>query len=139
MRALFLLVETDTSDAYLVMATDMSAGNYTNLIEIRLVASRARVSIKESSLGVGTLVTTNETASDINKIAVKFNSENLSISMNGFEVASSAVTGSLPTTLDRVYLGNYRDNANFVNGTIKSIKYIPKAVSDTQLQELSTL
>jgi len=70
------------------------------------------------------------------KIAFAFTSNDFALSANGSAVLSDT-SGTLPT-VTKMDIGEATYNNSHLNGHIKSIKYYPRRLSNTQLQELTT-
>lgn len=72
------------------------------------------------------------------RVAYKWNSTTFAASMNGAAVVSASTGGIIPAVGVAV-VGAASSETNHLNGTITQVRYVPYAVSDAELQELSTL
>ena len=70
------------------------------------------------------------------KIGFGFAKDNLLISGGGEQASSSS--GTFATDIAKLWIGSETGNSQFINGHIKSIKYIPRRLTNAQLQELTS-
>ena len=76
-------------------------------------------------------------SSNSNKIALKYKSGNISMFFNGYEILTSTNAISL-SGLDRINFDYGNGNYDF-NGKIKQIQYFNTALTDSELQQLTTI
>ena len=78
--------------------------------------------------------------SELVKFAMAFAENDFAVSANGASVDTDT-SGTVPSGISVLGIGYFYPNSpssNLINGHIKSIKYYPRKLSDTQLQELTT-
>lgn len=66
------------------------------------------------------------------KVAIAFSSTGAAGSVSGGAVLNKS--GTLPTGLTMLRLGQNGNGSNHLNGNISAFKYYPKALPDTQIQ-----
>lgn len=85
--------------------------------------------------GVGLTTTNPATYGAANKGAITYSSLGRSLSLNGGAVASDA--NLIDPAVKGIRLGANHGGAQYLNGHIRSIRYYPKRLSDSELQELT--
>ena len=75
-------------------------------------------------------------ASATYKVASAFKTNDYSISVNGSTAVTSA-TGTIPSTIARLYLGQNYIGTQMLNGHIRSIRYYNTGLTDAQLQGMT--
>lgn len=71
------------------------------------------------------------------KFALAFAKNDVALSTDGAAVATSSTADPLPTSPDKLYIGQSRAGATQLNSYIKSIVYIPERLTNAELQALS--
>ena len=83
--------------------------------------------------------TTSITKTDFNKIAIRYNSTEISVFVNGVNILNNADTNvMLPNTLNVLGFAAGEGYNKFFGNT-KGLKYYPKALADVQLEDLTTI
>lgn len=72
----------------------------------------------------------------VGKAAIAFKKDDFTISVKG-SIPATDTSGDVPTGLADLSLGCSSANTSFLNGHIKSIKYLPRRVSNDELKALS--
>ncbi len=77
--------------------------------------------------------------SELVKFAMAFAENDFAASAGGSS-PSPDISGTVPSGITRLALGNWYQSflGSYLNGHLKSIKYYPRRLTDTQLQELTT-
>jgi len=77
--------------------------------------------------------------SELVKFALAFAEDDFAATSNGSSPAPD-ISGTVPSGITRLALGNWYQSylGSYLNGHIKSIKYYPRRLTNTQLQELTT-
>ena len=135
MAEISALDNTDTSNRFISIlnGTDINNGFY---MFYGGATNRIRFQYKTSS-GDFNFVTTNYNTEDINKIAFKYKSNDISVWVNGFEVSTDTTISDTPTGLDNLAF-NRSGTDNFYGNT-KQIQYFDTALTDQELQTLTTI
>jgi hypothetical protein len=71
------------------------------------------------------------------KVAIGIKLNNFAVSVDGGAVVTDT-TGTVSNTLSQIDIGKLGGGTQYLNGHIKSIKYYPRRLTNTQLQELTT-
>ncbi len=94
--------------------------------------------------GVGTVAVSLPTAGEWHHVAATYNSTEMKIYVDGFEVASEEMTGLIDTTEDSLYIGckNKTVNANnypndYFKGQMDDVRLYSYALDDAAIQELA--
>ena len=83
-------------------------------------------------------INTNNIITDFNKIAIRYQDNNFATFINGVKVHSQLSGGTFSAnTLTDLSFNNY--NVGDFFGNTKGLKYYPKALSDVELQDLTTI
>lgn len=84
-----------------------------------------------------TQVDTSYATNTLYKIAVSYNSTNVKFYLNGTQV-DIETTNTLPTSLNKLSFDRGGGNATNMNGKVKSLAYFNRALTDTELADLTT-
>jgi len=98
--------------------------------------NRIRFQYKTSS-GDFNFITTNYNTEDNNKIAFKYKSNDISVWINGIEVKKDTTISSTPTGLNNLAFDR-AGNEDFYGNT-KQIQYYDSALTDSELEALTTI
>jgi hypothetical protein len=71
------------------------------------------------------------------KVAIGIKLNHFAVSVDGGAVVTDT-TGTVSNTLSQIDIGKLGGGTQYLNGYIKSIKYYPRRLTNTQLQELTT-
>jgi len=95
------------------------------------------MSVKDNVVSQRTLTVSGDrrTTGGIAGIAVKENAFAFTVDGSAPQTDSS---GTMPTDVSVVRIGSWVSNPGYLNGHIKSLKYYPRRLTDTQLQELTS-
>ena len=111
-------------------------GSVSNMVSFYYFSTdKVYFDILSSSPNVSGFVAVDDTFS-FNKIALKYKSGDIAIWINGQEVLTRTNTISL-SGLNELSL-SYGDNTALLNGKARSVKYFPTALTDDELQNLTT-
>jgi hypothetical protein len=120
------------SGGYPVNMTDGTNNNATGLVYLTGTTLRGITVVS----GSGRFVDMTASASPaINKTAYGYRLNDLGGSTNGGTVLTNT-TAPIPT-LDRMFIGTF-SNFSYLNGHIRSIRYVPVRAADFQLQQVTT-
>ena len=82
---------------------------------------------------------TNFTQNQLNKIAIRYSSTDLTLFINGVKEETNTSNASFsPNSLNKLNLSNWNDGLPFF-GKVKQLQYFDTALTGTELQELTTL
>ena len=113
----------------------LSDGTYSNRCVLRYGGSSNRVNVLIQSNGSNVFdnnfILTN--IKDFNKIAVKWNTNNFSLFVNGNEVATNT-SGAAPTGLSQLQFADSINNSVFFFGKTKSVAVFKEALTDLELE-----
>lgn len=85
--------------------------------------------------GTGTILVQSSSFTGAGKYAIRYNSSGISGSLSGGSIVSTSTT--FPATADNLGVGK-SVTSNFLNGYVKSITIYPTALTDAQLQAITT-
>ena len=119
-----------------IALTDTTANNSVSLFYGGGSSNFIRCEIKSNNITQAELTTTNYQITNYNKVAIKYKENNFALWINGTEV-STDISGSVPIGLNDLSF----DRANILTfyGNTKQIQYFPTALTDSELQALTTL
>jgi len=130
------LVEWDTLDngvCKAFSATDNSGGGGNRAFAISYSGTLARVDVYSNHTG-GALYGLGDISSGSNKVAGAMKENDSAAVLNGGTVKTDTTTLT-PITATHLHLGRY--NVEYLNGHIKKLMYIPRRVTNAQLQSLT--
>ena len=120
---------------------EISDGTTTNFISVyQDVSMDQNLRIANQDAGVLSVnADTGYTLSDAQtfKVAIGIKLNNFAVSVDGGAVVTDT-TGTVSNTLSQIDIGKLGGGTQYLNGYIKSIKYYPRRLTNTQLQELTT-
>ena len=120
---------------------EISDGTTTNFISVyQDVSVDQNLRIANADAGVLSVnADTGYTLSDAQtfKVAMGIELNNFAVSVDGGAVVTDT-TGTVSNTLSQIDIGKLGGGTQYLNGYIKSIKYYPRRLTNTQLQELTT-
>jgi hypothetical protein len=120
---------------------EISDGTTTNFISVyQDVSMDQNLRIANQDAGVLSVnADTGYTLSDAQtfKVAIGIKLNNFAVSVDGGAVVTDT-TGTVSNTLSQIDIGKLGGGTQYLNGHIKSIKYYPRRLTNTQLQELTT-
>jgi hypothetical protein len=120
---------------------EISDGTTTNFIAVyQDVSVDQNLRIANQDAGVLSVnADTGYTLSDAQtfKVAIGIKLNNFAVSVDGGAVVTDT-TGTVSNTLSQIDIGKLGGGTQYLNGYIKSIKYYPRRLTNTQLQELTT-
>jgi hypothetical protein len=97
-----------------------------------------KVFMISNSVFVGGITITNIDQRQNNKIAIKYNISSLDLYVNGFLKDTDNTISSMPIGLSSLYFSEAEGSFDF-EGNIKQIQYFDKALTDAELQALTTI
>jgi hypothetical protein len=103
-------------------------------VDVNMFPSTPRVDVYSNHTS-GQLYSLDNASAGINRVAAAMAENNSAACANGGTVKTSTATG-VPVVATKIEIGRYF-NSNFLNGHIKSLKYYPRRLTNTQLQELT--
>jgi len=92
--------------------------------------------VRGSGAGFVKLVTNGSYSYDTGKIAISIKEDNYYTAKNGVGAGVADTSASLPPNPVNIYIG--QDYGNYINGHIKSLRYIPRRLTNDQLVEITT-
>ena len=115
-------------------------GTANNSIGLYLNLTLGKVSVEIRSNGSSTeyIETTTATQTDMNKIAVLYKDNDYQLWVNGVKTAFST-TALTPTALSTISFKPQATTSQIFFGNTKGLKVYPKALSDVELQDLTTI
>ena len=119
----------------------LSDSNTTDHVRIYYTTSTNKISVAIKSNGLNQYVFLNHNVTDITnyiKIAVKYKANDFATFINGVKVNSQTTTASAPIGLDRLNFDNGVGSNKFF-GKTKALAVWKEALTDTELQELTTI
>jgi hypothetical protein len=144
---------TTFSDSEGVLMVEMSAlandgtnrdvsitdGTSTNVVTIRYTSTDNEIRYKVKSGGVATVNDTViiSSATDFNKIAIKYKTNDFALWVNGVEVATD-ISGATPIGLSELVFDD-GSAANVFYGKTRQIQYFQTALTDSELATLTTI
>jgi hypothetical protein len=96
------------------------------------------LSARVAGSGNVTQVDTSYATNTLYKIAVSYNSTNVKFYVNGTQV-DIETTNTLPISLNKLSFDRGGEALTNMNGKCKALTYFPEALTDTELQELTTI
>ena len=93
--------------------------------------------VKNSSVNVANIATSATTAGSTTRTSSGYKENDFAISLNGAAVVADT-SGTVPTNLVLLQLGNENGTAQYLNGHIARLRYYPTRLTNAKLQELST-
>jgi len=73
-----------------------------------------------------------------NKIAIKYKQNDFKVYINGVSVHTDT-SGNTPTGLNQISFDNGSGGTTIFEGNVKALAYFPEALTDSELQELTTI
>ena len=73
-----------------------------------------------------------------NKVAIKYKQNDFSVFINGQEIHTDT-SGNVPTGLNQLSFDNGSGGTTIFEGSVKSLHYFPEELTDTELQQLTTI
>ena len=114
----------------------LTSGVLDNSVAIFYYQSTVRLSITNSG-SVQAYITHNlSDVKDTIKFAIKYNTNDIGFWVNGVEVGTDT-TATPPTGLNKINFDRY-DGGNKFYGKVKALHYFPEALTDTELQQLTS-
>ena len=125
-----------TSNPHIIDLTD-NTNNNRIIIQKIINTTEVHSAVKESNT-LYVDIDNGDIASNVStKVAFGFANNNFASNMtNGSFITDT--TGNMPSSITKLNIGSKYNSTNISTGHIKSIKYYPRRLSDTQLQELTT-
>ena len=130
--------ENDLSDRYI----SISDGTSNNAIRVFYYQDSGTTFFRKNVNGVQTTIfsTGDINKSELNKIAIKYNSTNFDIFSNGVKLSTNLDSNSFPiNTLSEVNFANADGVANSFNGKVNQLLTFNTALSDADCITLTTL
>lgn len=121
---------------------NISDGTTSNRVLIQLgnTNNQIRFDLISGSVLQTSLSTTSYTFTDFNKIAIKYKGNDTALFVNGTQVGSTQTGKTMPTGLDRIDFTNGNlGSTYYFTGKLKQLMYFDTALSNTELQELTTI
>lgn len=104
-------------------------GNNNNQIRCDVVATTTQASFS----------TTSYSFTEYNKIAIKYKDNDTALFINGTQIGSTATGKTMPTGLDRIDFQNGNlGSTYYFRGKLKQLMYFDTALSDSELQTLTS-
>jgi hypothetical protein len=125
----------DTTNYKLISISDGTDGNRI-FLGTRLTTGYIYYFVVSGGSTQASYITT-DLASDFTKVAVKYKANDFALWINGTEVSTDS-SGSTPTGLDLLQFNGGSGTLDF-HGNCKELRVYNTALSDTELQELTTL
>ena len=132
-----LYAEIDTDSDTINNTISLSDGTSSNAIRLGFSTTQINYTVYVSGFQVNN--TQIRTTSGFNKVAIKYKANDFALWVNGVELNVDS-SGSLPAdgTFNRINFDR-GDNPNPFYGKVKALTYFPEALTDTELQELTTI
>ena len=127
-----------TIDRRIVEIIDGTTTNFISVYQDVSVDQNLRIANQDAGV-LSVNADTGYTLSDAQtfKVAIGIKLNNFAVSVDGGAVVTDT-TGTVSNTLSQIDIGKLGGGTQYLNGYIKSIKYYPRRLTNTQLQELTT-
>ena len=127
-----------TIDRRIVEISDGTTTNFISVYQDVSVDQNLRIANQDAGV-LSVNADTGYTLSDAQtfKVAIGIKLNNFAVSVDGGAVVTDT-TGTVSNTLSQIDIGKLGGGTQYLNGYIKSIKYYPRRLTNTQLQELTT-
>ena len=127
-----------TTDRRIVEISDGTTTNFISVYQDVSVDQNLRIANQDAGV-LSVNADTGYTLSDAQnfKVAIGIKLNNFAVSVDGGAVVTDT-TGTVSNTLSQIDIGKLGGGTQYLNGYIKSIKYYPRRLTNTQLQELTT-
>ena len=127
-----------TTDRRIVEISDGTTTNFISVYQDVSVDQNLRIANQDAGV-LSVNADTGYTLSDAQtfKVAMGIKLNNFAVSVDGGAVVTDT-TGTVSNTLSQIDIGKLGGGTQYLNGYIKSIKYYPRRLTNTQLQELTT-
>lgn len=115
----------------------LSDGTINNTIQLANAASNtaAYMEVRDTLVIQASMTAGSFTAGSYVKNALAYKANDFALTSNGSAITSDS-SGSVPT-INKLTLGSHNAGGNYINGGLKSFKYYPSRVPNTQLQLLT--
>ena len=121
---------------YIIM---LSNTGETERIYQRYVSGQYQSIARVAGVDIASVYNSSEGSAVNAKIATAYDSSQLATSTNGQAVTGAAVASlsSVPSGLNKLWLGSFAGTSSFTNGYLRRITYYPRRLSNAELQSLT--
>ena len=133
----FSQFQATSGTSRLAWIDDVDTALYQNFISVGNNTINTEGNVYVGGAGAATLFRQTVTANTVGKTAFAFTANDFAECFNGGTVATDTA-GTLPSGLDKMWLGSYRDGT-YLNGHLRRITYYPRRLTNAELQTLTTL
>ena len=76
---------------------------------------------------------------DFYKLAIKYELNSVKFFANGSQVSTTDTSATMPSGLSKIDFYEYGYTSRKFVGNVKALHYFPEALTDTELQQLTTI